>query len=373
MKKKIVILSLTMGYGGIEKYISSLCKMFNGKYDVTILCNYKELEKPAFNLYGANVEYLIDNSFRKESIKKMLVKAKFIGIVKELLGRAKTKYLEKYLMKKKIKSLDCDIVITTRISHNKLVNKYLGESDIVKIATEHNSYDITPTYDKKLCKSISKYNYLILVSKTQKEHYEKMYDRCIYIPNVIDEIPNKQSKLDKLNIISVGRFSPEKGFLDLVRVMSKIVDKNNKLKLYLVGDGYQKEEITNLVNKLSLQNNIVLTGYKNQKELEKYYLNSSLYVMTSYSEAFGIVLLEAMSYGVPCIAFDSAEGAKEIINESKGVIIEDRNLDKMADTIINLITDKKKLLDMQKNDTKVINKYHVDEVSKKWINLLEKK
>ena len=372
MKKRIVILSLTMGYGGIEKYISSLCKIFKDKYDVHIICNYKEFEKPAFNFYNASIEYLINNGFRSDSIKKLIKEKKIIKIIKELIKRTKIKYLEKSLMKRKIKSLDCDVVITTRLSHNKMVNKYLKNSNILKIATEHNSYDIEPNYDKKICKSVSNYNYLLLVSKTQKNHYDNMFSRCIYIPNVIDDVPNKSSELSSLNLISVGRFSPEKGFLDLIKVMNEVVKKNNKIKLYLIGDGYQKQEINKMINDLKLKDNVILPGYKSQGELQRYYLDSTLYVMTSYSESFGIVLLEAMSYGIPCIAFDSAKGAYEILSEANGVLIKDRNINKMANSIIKLLNDQDKLLKMQKKGLDYIRNYEIKKVSEKWFSLLDK-
>ena len=81
----------------------------------------------------------------------------------------------------------------------------------------------------------------------------------------------------------------------------------------------------------------------NQKE---YYLKSSLYVMSSLSESFGIVLLESMNFGVPCIAFCSAKGAKKILDDVKFTVIEDRNINEMSKVIIELLNDKKNLLKM---------------------------
>ena len=373
MKKRIVILSLTLGYGGIEKYISSLCKMFKDDYFVKIICNYKELEKPAFNYYNANIEYFVNHDFSTVSGKKKIKKRKYVKAIVELMSRFKNKYLEKSLMKKKVKNLDCDVVITTRLSHNKIVNKYLKNKKILKIATEHNSYDIDLDYDKKICNSVSNYNYLVLVSKAQKKHYENLFNRCLYIPNVLDKMPSKHSDLSSLNIISVGRFSPEKGFLDLIYVMEKLVKYNNEIRLYLIGDGYQKKEIVDLVNKLNLNNNIILPGYKSQEELQKYYMKSSLYVMTSYHESFGIVLLEAMSYGVPCVAFDNAIGAKEVLSEGKGVLVKNRDINTMSEVIINLLNDKDELLRLQCLGLNHVRKYISSEVKKDWIKLIDSK
>ena len=58
-----------------------------------------------------------------------------------------------------------------------------------------------------------------------------------------------------------------------------------------------------------------MPGFLDLSQQKKYYLDSSLYVMTSYTEAYGIVLIESMKYGVPCIAFDCASGPRELINK----------------------------------------------------------
>ena len=372
MKKKIVILSLTLGFGGIEKYISSLCNMFQNDFDIEIICNYKETNKPAFNFYNAKIKYLINECYSNVSIKKLIKEVKILDLIKEIIKRIKFKYNEKNLMIKELKKIDCNYIITTRIKHNKLVNKYVKKKGIIKIATEHNFYDIEPKYDIKLVNSVKNFDYFILVSKELREHYLQFMDskKCIYIPNVIDYISNSKSCLPGKNIISVGRFSPEKGFLDLIEVMKKVVKLDKEVKLFLIGDGYQKDIIKYKINEYGLNENIILTGYKNPNEQEQYYLKSSLYVMTSLSESFGIVLLESMNYGVPCIAFSSAKGAKKILNDVNFPIIEDRNTDNMAKLIVKLLNDKDELFKMQNNGKIYIKKYSLLNIKKMWDEII---
>lgn len=371
MKKKVVILALTLGYGGIEKYISSLCKMLQDKYEVSIICDYKEVEKPAFNFYNAKIEYLINHKFSDVSVKNLIQKGKYLKAIGEIVTRIKTRYIEKHLMIKRIKNIKADAVITTRLKHNYLVNKFLKNTNIIKIATEHNSYDISPNYDINICKSVSNYNYLVFGSKIQKQHYEGLIDKCIYIPNVIDNVTKGKSNLTSKNIISIGRFSPEKGFLDLIKVMNEVVKKDKDIKLYLAGDGYQKQEIVGLIKRYNLDKNIILLGFQSPRSLSKYYLDSSLYVMTSYSEFFGLVLVEAMSYGLPCIAFDSAKGAVEILNSERGFLIKNRDIKKMANNILSLLGDRKKLLELQKQGNKYVKNYDINRVSKKWDEIIK--
>ena len=140
--QKITILALHLDYGGIEKYISYLCKMFENKYDIEIICTYKFQPKPAFEFSNKiKIRYLIENDLKDLSIKELLKKKEFLKIIKEVSRRIKIKKLSYKLNKQAIQNLDTDYIITTRTFHNKIVNKY-AKKDIIKIATEHNHHNL---------------------------------------------------------------------------------------------------------------------------------------------------------------------------------------------------------------------------------------
>ena len=101
---------------------------------------------------------------------------------------------------------------------------------------------------------------------------------------------------------------------------------------------------------------------------------ASLYVMTSLTESFGIVLLEAMSHGIPCVAFSSAEGAREIISSGKnGYLIKNRNASAMIKKIEDLMKKEDVRKQMGKEARKSIKQYTKEVVQEDWYNLLEKK
>ena len=95
--------------------------------------------------------------------------------------------------------------------------------------------------------------------------------------------------------------------------------------------------------------------------------------MTSYTESFGIVLLEASSFGIPCIAFDSAKGATEIIdNNWDGYLIKNRDKKLMAKKICELISSINRRLVMGSNAYKKASDYSMDKIKKEWIKIIEK-
>ena len=369
--KKITILCLHLGVGGIEKYISSLSKMLEQNYKIEIISTYKTLDKPAFDFSNkVKIKYLINDRPYKEELKDSIKKLKLISIVKYLFKNAKLLMLKYSENIKIIKSINSDYIITTRDFHNKLVGKY-AKPGIIKIATEHNHHNNDKRYINRVVKSLKNTNYFVVVSEDLKEFYKnKIGDtKCLYIPNVIDNIYDKPKYNTNYNLVSVGRFSKEKAFEDLIEVIGIVKKDIPNIHLNLVGDGNLKNDITNKIESLDLKENIKLCGYLSQSEIKKVMLDSSLYVMTSLTESFGLVLIEANSYGIPCIAFDSASGAKQII-ENKELLISNRDKEKMAKLIVKLLKDKDKLQAYGKEAYNNCQKYLLANVKKKWLDLL---
>lgn len=369
--KKITILCLHLGVGGIEKYVSSLSKMLEDYYELEIISTYKTLDKPAFSFSNkVKIKYLINDRPYKEELKNSIKNLKVISIMKYLFKNIKLLILKYSENKKAIKNIDSDYIITTRDFHNKLVGKY-AKPGIIKIATEHNHHNNDKRYINKVVKSLKNTNYFVAVSEDLKEFYQDKIGKtkCVYIPNVIDEIYDNPRYNFNHNIISVGRFSKEKAFDDLIDVIDLVKKDIPNIKLNLVGDGKLKNDLTNKIDKLGLNDNINLCGFLSQTEIKKIMLESALYVMTSITESFGLVLIEANSYGVPCIAFDSANGAKQII-ENKELLIPNRDKVKMANLIVKLLNDKEELHKCGKEGYKNCQKYLMANVKKEWLELL---
>ncbi len=112
-------------------------------------------------------------------------------------------------------------------------------------------------------------------------------------------------------------------------------------QLVIVGDGAMKEQIQAKILEKNLQDTITLKPFT--KDIEKEYLNASIYAMSSHFEGFGMVLVEASSYALPCVAFDIAAGPSDIIESGvSGYLIEDNDLQDYADKLFMLMSDKQK-------------------------------
>ena len=141
-----------------------------------------------------------------------------------------------------IKNSNADIIIATRDIFDEWLGEY-GPSKALKIGWEHNHYHNDFKYAKNIVRSVTNLDYLVLVSKELKTFYSKNLVnskcKCVYIPNVIDGLPKRKSSLNEKRLVSVGRLSSEKGFIDLLKIFNFLLKKQNpfyslSLKILLI-------------------------------------------------------------------------------------------------------------------------------------------
>lgn len=393
--KRLTILGLHLGYGGIENAIASFANNMCQYYDITIVVVYKLYNKPIYSLDSRiHVVYLINDNIaiRVDRYKKLfrsrhfmelnrvlwddyISKGHFIKLVKDTLKSMKVVKEKTTLMSNYITNMDTDIVISTRMELNTLVSRHAKDS-IYKIAWEHNHGD--DIYISNIISSARNMNMIVVVSNNLYNLYTKEIKqehsnlKCTYVPNVIDFVPGKLSTLNTNNLITVGRLAQEKGYLDLIDVFNIIHHKNKTATLTIIGDGDQRTKIVSKIKQEHLDKYITLVGYKDKNYINKTLLNSSIFLMTSYTESFGIVLVEAFACGVPAISFTSAEGANELIVDNKnGYLIKDRNKNEMAQKTLELLKDTKTLKEMGKEAYHTSLSYTADKVYDNWKNILK--
>lgn len=195
-------------------------------------------------------------------------------------------------------------------------------------------------------------------------------EKKTYSPEKIQEIKDKFNLNNKKIVLMVGRLSEEKNPLALIRAFKHV---NSKAALVIVG-GEQKKitELKQEIKNLNIKNEIIFTGWQ---DAFPFYELAEAYVLPSFSESFGLVLLEAMIAGVPCIAFqpDGKEirtASEELITDNEnGFLIKDEK--EMAEKIDILLTDNDLKEKMKINAIKKAEQYTWDKSAKQIINELK--
>src|SRR5574344_1135304 len=157
--KKISILSLHMGYGGIEKSIAALANLLVNKYEVEIACSYKLFEEPVFYLDPrVKIKYLTDVRPNKREFKKAIKDKKIFNIVKEGFTSVKVLKKRRSTMINYITTTKCDVMISTRDVFDDWLGEY-GPNNILKIGWEHNHYHDNLKYAGEITRSAAKLDY----------------------------------------------------------------------------------------------------------------------------------------------------------------------------------------------------------------------
>ena len=375
---KVSIYALHLGYGGVEKYVITLANMLADCHEVEIVSTYKMVEKPAFYVRPeVKVSYLIEElKPNREELSTALKSKNLLSIIRQGWRSLKILYWKRHRNIVSLKNCHSEVVISTRVFHNHLIGKYASD-DIVKITGEHNHHNNDQKYIVSVLKSCRGFDYFIPISRELCDFYrdpmKKIGVQTKYIRFCIDENPDSQMpEFKEKNLISVGRFSHEKGMIDLVRLFARIHKKDRSIRLNIIGTGDEFETVSALVGENGLEDSVILHGQQDKQYIYTMMRDMSLYVMTSYTESFGIVLLEAMSCGIPCLAYSSAQGAHEIIRDSyNGWLIDNRDEEKMTEKILELLSDPEKLRELSKNAYATAKEFSYDNTKQAWLMLME--
>lgn len=213
---------------------------------------------------------------------------------------------------------------------------------------------------------IKKYDKFVVLTEEDKNDWGKL-DNITVIPNSISLTDNTQAKLQDKNVLSIGRASYQKGFDLLLKAWALTAEKHNDWQLTIVGGG-DKGYMIDLIKKLRIENSVILK--QPTTEIRKEYLDASVYVMSSRYEGFGMVLIEALNYGLPIVSFACPCGPKDIIGDNEcGILVEKSNIKELSLAINRIIENKDERERMGENSKKLADLYSDKNIMKKWCKL----
>lgn len=357
MKKKILFYTSGVGLGGVEKVVLEVLKEIDkSKFDIKLALQYEN-------------ENLFENEIPKEVNYKYMLPQKIID--KSLYYRERKKNIfykmlysfmlsyEKYTIKKNYLefSKDREIVIDFKSGDFlKLINLE-NAVDKKRICWLHGEITKLNKYEKRkkfLRENLNKCDKVICICEDMKngvikeipELEEKL--EVIYNPfdiekikiksNDYSEIKKEEKKLLEDNyIIMVSRLELKmKDFDTLIKAFKIVNQKRKDIKLYLLGEGPDREKIENMIKNEDLQEYIKLLGVK--RNPYTWIKNSKLLVHSSKSEGFGLVLVEALILKRIIVSTNCKVGPREILDSGKyGSLVEVGDYNAMAQEILELL------------------------------------
>ena len=359
--KKIMFVSWDMSIlGGINQVLVGLANKLSKDYEVYIVSLVKSgtETKYVLNSQIKGLEYISEEDCRGRELlikgrKKLrkLIKEKQIDIL-FLMGFQVSLPVILMILGLKCKNIFCD--------HEALLSRW-HERKITIVRY------ITSVFSKKVI-TLTKQN-----AEDYKEKFRLSDKKVGFIYNSItEEILNTRAEYNSESkiILSVGRFSKEKGYDNLVEVAKRVLRKHEEWKWYIYGNGDTFSEIEQQIKDEKLDNQVVLKG--EVSDVSSIYGQAAMFVLTSYREGLPLVLLEAKANHLPCVSFDIISGPNEIIRDGiDGILIPPYDKEKMAEAIENLIYDASLRERMSEKAEENLSKFSENEIIKQWKQLIE--
>ena len=191
-----------------------------------------------------------------------------------------------------------------------------------------------------------------------------IYNPCPSNPDYTDYDLNSKT------IVTAGHFFYTKGYDLAVEVAKFVFERHPDWRWDFYGDGVEMERIREKIKEYNLENNVILCG--RTRDITSVYKRASMYVMTSRTEGFGLVLTEAKACNLPTLAFDIDFGPREIIEDGvSGYLVKDFNVKEMADSICNLIENKEKRFAFAQKAQANLEKFSLQQFIEAWKKVIK--
>lgn len=200
------------------------------------------------------------------------------------------------------------------------------------------------------------------------EKFEKDNEVNLQTKEILDEMDSKN------NILYIGSITDRKNVQIIIKAFIECCKNNNNIQLIIIGKGDKKyvEYCHSLVPE-SIKNRVKWFESVDNSQTKYIYQKADVFVLPSKQEIFGMVLLEAMYFGLPVISSNSA-GGLTLINENNGVVIDNFEIDNWSDAIEKLLNDKKILHEYSNNASKTIKDgYMWNSIAEKMNNTIQEK
>lgn len=362
MSRKLIIITYSMGIGGVERALLSLLRCIDySSCDVTLKLVHKRGEllcdippqvkvseitsiKNNWNLFNKPLLPQIRQSFTSDLLSGLrllsdYIKYKITGHYHGLFCRILKKECEKY-----------DLAISYA-GPSSLLDYYVAECVTARKKAAWVHFDVDKCGINRFSGELlyRMYDKIFVVSDEGKRKFDQMFpmesNKSEVFRNIIDydeirklselEVPDLRH--DCINIVTVGRISLEKGQALAVKALSILVHNGYNINWTLVGGGSYENEIRNIADRLNVTHMINITGVK--KNPYPYMKGCDIYVQPSEHEGFCITLAEAKIFGMPIVATDFT-GAREQLADYSNCFVANHNAESLAKNIEEIINRK---------------------------------
>jgi glycosyltransferase involved in cell wall biosynthesis len=371
-----ILLMHAYGVGGTIRSVLNLAARLARHHDVELISVVRRRDAPFLPLpEGVTVTSLDDRTagIRRSRLRRALEARPSVLVHEEDFAFDVCSLWSDVQLVRKLRSLRGGVVLATRPAFN-VIAAELAPPGVATVGQEHMNYHAhKPGLAAELRRAYPRLDALAVLTRDDQRDYGELLaagrTRVVRIPNALPELEGDRSPLSNPLVLAAGRLTWQKGFDLLIPAFETVAHAEPDWTLRIYGEGAKLERLRKMALRRGLHDHVLLMGPTPflGRELAK----ASIFALSSRFEGFGMVILEAMSKGVPVVSFDCPRGPAEIIRHGEnGLLVDNGDVERLAAALLELIRDPERRRRMGEAALATAREYDMEIIGRDWDELI---
>ena len=371
-----ILIMHAFGLGGTIRTTLNLAGRLARHYDVEIISVLRRRDAPFLPVPpGVELTSLDDRTpgVARSRVRRLLESAPSLLVHEEDFAFDTCSLWSDVQLVRKLRSLDGGVLIATRPAFNAIAAR-LAPRGMVTVGQEHmNFHAHKPGLAAELRRAYPRLDALAVLTEDDRRDYDALLSggrpRVVRIPNALPELEGERSSVSNPLVLAAGRLTRQKGFDLLIPAFETVARAEPDWTLRIFGEGTKEPRLRKMILRRDLHDHVLIMGPTPQlgRELAK----ASIFALSSRFEGFGMVILEAMSKGVPVVSFDCPRGPAEIIRHGEnGLLVTNGDVEAFAAALLELVRDPERRRRMAAAALETARAYDMDIIGQRWDELL---
>jgi glycosyltransferase involved in cell wall biosynthesis len=374
------LLKTAYGMGGTIRTVLNIAGYLARDHDVEIVSVFRKRDQPFFPFpAGVTVRTLDDRrrSARGKGVRGLL--ERWLRALPSLVvepndvSYGETSLWTDLHLAHELNS-PCDgVLVGTRPAYNLLAAR-AARPGLVAVGQEHMNFSAhRPGLRSAIEDQYGALDVLVTLTEEDARDYARVLAdgrvRVVQIPNALPPMMGEVSPLTAPVVLAAGRLTRQKGFDLLIDAFALVAPERPDWSVRIYGAGPKQKKLTRQVQQRGLSDDVLLMGSSRHLGVEM--SKASVFALSSRFEGFGMVIIEAMSKGLPVVSFDCPRGPAEIITHGHdGLLVPDGDVEAFASALLTLTGDAELRARMASAGRVTASRYDIGAIGRQWDALL---